>query len=140
MIRSTLVKTPTGDKLITDLIEGDLVLNEFGKPVMVKQVVARGKEPVVDLLVSGQSWVTCNRESRWLVKECCGPKQAILDVKKVSEFTSSNRIIAVTEGRQFGFGFSVAVESTGREEDTFDLDIESGTSLYLLANGLVAHT
>jgi len=140
MIRSTLIKTPTGAKPITDLKEGDLVCNEFGKPVAVRQVVARGKKPVVDILVSGQTWATCSKDHRWMVKESCGPKQAIVEIKKVSEFTPSNRVLAVMDGRPFGFGLSVAVGTEIREEETFEIDVESDTNLYLLANGLVAHS
>ena len=141
MIKTTLVKTPTGAKPITELHEGDLVCNEFGKPVAVRQVVARGKEPVVDILVSGQTWVTCAKESRWLVKEPCGPRQAIMEIKKVSDFTPSNRVLTVMEGRPFGFGFSVAIGADdGREEDTFGIDVDSETHLYQLDNGLVAHS
>ena len=141
MIKTTLVKTPTGAKSITELKAGDLVCNEFGKPVAVRQVVAKGREPVVDILVSGRTWVTCTKESRWLVKEPCGPKQAIMEIKKVSEFTPSNRVLAVMEGRPFGFGFSVAIGADeGREEETFGIDVDSETNLYQLDNGLVAHS
>ena len=141
MIKTTLVKTPTGAKSITELKAGDLVCNEFGKPVAIKQVVARGKEPVVDILVSGRTWATCSKEHRWLVKEPCGPKQAIMEIKKVSEFTPSNRMLAVMEGRPFGFGFSVAIGADeGREEETFGIDVDSETNLYQLDNGLVAHS
>lgn len=140
MIRNTLVRTPSGARAITELKSGDLVCNEFGKPVKVKQVISRGKESVVDILVSGQPWATCSKEHQWLVKECCGPKQAIVELRRVSDFTSGNRVLLVVDGRPFGFGLSVAISRDEREEETFDLDIDSATSLYLLDNGLVSHT
>jgi hypothetical protein len=138
MIRDTLVRTPSGAKSIVELGVGDLVCNEFGNPVRVKRVISRGREPVVDLLVNGKLWASCSREHRWLVKECCGPKQAIYELKKVSDFISSDRL--VLEGHPFGIGVSVAISSDYREDEIFDFDVESGTSLYLLENGLVAHS
>lgn len=139
MIKTTLVKTPTGCTPITDLHEGDLVCNEFSKPVKVKQVISNGKSPVVHILVGGQPWVTCSKEQRWLVKDSCGPKQSIIEVKKVSELNSHNRLLTVLDGRPFGYGLSVVINEDG-EEETFDIDVESETNLYLLANGLVAHS
>jgi hypothetical protein len=41
MIKDTLVKTPTGAKAIAELKRDDLVYNEFGKPVKVRQVTQK---------------------------------------------------------------------------------------------------
>jgi hypothetical protein len=50
-------------------------------------------------------------------------------------------MLAVMEGRPFGFGLSVAIGADdGREEDTFGIDVDSETNLYQLDNGLVAHS
>ena len=139
MIKDTLVKTPNGATPIAELKRGDLVFNEFGKPVKVKNIVSNGLKPVVDLLMSGKAWATCSPEHRWLVKECCGQKQFIAEVKAVSDFKSYNRVLIRLEGHPFGTGFSVQIGQETREEETYDLDIESDTSLYLLDNGLIAH-
>ena len=139
MIKDTLVKTPTGAKAISDLKRGDLVYNEFGKPVEVKQVIPKGRNPVVDITMSGQTWATCALNDRWLVKECCGHKQFIAEVKCVSDFQPYNRLLIRLDGYPFGTGFSVQIGKEEREEETYDLDVDSETSLYLLDNGLIAH-
>ena len=140
MIKNTLVKTPNGAMPIAELKRGDLVYNEFGKPVKVKNIASNGLNPVVDLVMSGQTWATCSPEHRWLVKECCGHKQFIAEVKAVSEFKSYNRVLIRLDGYPFGTGFAVQVGKEMRDEETYDLDIESETSLYLLDNGLIAHS
>ena len=139
MIKDTLVKTPTGARAIADLKRGDLVYDEFGKPVKVRQVTPKGRKPVVDLVMSGKAWVTCSPEDKWLVKECCGPRQFIAEIRSVSNFKPENRLFINLEGCPFGTGFTVQVGRDTREEDTYDLDVDSETQLYLLDNGLIAH-
>lgn len=140
MIKSTLVKTPTGAKQIVELKEGDLVCNEFGKPVTVTQVVAKGRRPIVNLVIGGQPFATCSREHRWLVKECCGPKQFYMELRSVSDFSTSNRLVTILEGKPFGCGLSVTIDDQHIEDETFDIDVDSETHLYLLDSGLIAHS
>jgi hypothetical protein len=141
MIKNTLVRTPSGAKPINELRAGDVVCNEFGKPVQVKQVILKGRHPIVDLFVSGnEPWVTCDREQKLLIKECCGPKQFIMEIRSVSNFSKSNRIVTVIEGQPFGCGLTVTINDAQMEDETFDLDVESNTNLYLLESGLIAHS
>jgi hypothetical protein len=133
-LADTPVRCIDGISMLKDLQVGNTVYDEFGKPIKVKQVFYNGKKPVVDLMSNGKIMASCTLEHRWLVKSVDG----ITIVKRVSDFSLGDKIVVISEqGEQAELPISVGV--TIREEDTFDIHVDSNTNLYMLANGMITH-
>lgn len=91
LAEGTLVATPGGPVEIQNLVPGDTVYDEHGKPIKVKEVYDQGTQDVVDLVNHGKVYATCTLDHQWLTHYLVNSK-----VRKVSEFKRDS-VIARTE-------------------------------------------
>lgn len=129
LAKDTLVLTPSGNIPIQDIKVGDLVYNEFGREIKVKKVFQNGVKPVADVMYKGNVLATCTKEHRWQVETG--------EVKRIRDFTEQDKIKLLENG--VDRAISVTYGGNIREEERFDIHVDSSTNLYLLSNGLVTH-
>lgn len=133
LAKGTLVMTSDGPRPIEEIQPGMTVYSEHGEPIQVKEVFANGIKPVHSLTNRHKLWAQATAEHRWLVRDFITGKEL---EKTTAEITEQDLI------KQHGnpdYGVSLKVSEEVTDVETFDLEVDSPTHLYLLANGLVTH-
>lgn len=65
LAQGTMLATPKGPKAIEDIVVGDWVYSETGKPIQVLKTHDQGMQDVYDLTQYGQVWATCTDNHKW---------------------------------------------------------------------------
>ena len=129
LAKGTLVATPQGPVAIEDIQVGDIVYNEFGEPIKVVKTFDNGKR-AVGVLLDGDEipWAVCTPDHKWLVN---GEKREAREFKAtpVSRFRPTETKVLTSVALTF--------RELDIEMDTYDIQVDSPTHLFLLANGLV---
>lgn len=87
LAEGTLVATPKGPVKIEDIKIGDLVYDEYGKPVEVLGVWDQGEQEVVNLVNNRKVWATCTPKHIWSVAKGAG----FID-RQVKDFNRNTKI------------------------------------------------
>lgn len=126
----TMVATPTGPVPIEELKPGDTVYDETGKPIRVINTFDQGEQDVVDLVMpNGGILATSTLDHRWL---------SLTGLLKTSELIGE--LVKIVPYRETGVICAQIEKLTNqRSAHCFDIEVDSPTNLYLLANGVVTH-
>ena len=147
LAKDTLIKTTRGDVFIQDIVVGDYVYSEYNKPVQVTRTFDQGLQEVVDIgnVVDGKL-ATCTLDHRWLGKSSKDiaddskwyVEPSIIETRDLYEedYKAVGHIEYVEDNYKLGH---VSYIENKRLEQCYDIEVDSPTSLYCLANGLVTH-
>lgn len=98
LIKDTKVATPIGPKNIQDIRIGDIVYNEYGKEISVKNTFDQGPQLVVDLINHNRVYATCTLDHPWQVIDRNGERK----VKKTRDISKYDRIVRVEPATPLG--------------------------------------
>lgn len=136
LAKGTLVATPAGPCPIEDLKVGDTVYNEYGNPILVKATIYQGVKEVVDLTHRNVVHASCTPDHIWEVATSEGNRVC----KKLKDFLKTDAIVRVNLDNPSASTTKLTIKvKNKRQEECYDIEVDSDTNLYCLANGLVTH-
>lgn len=128
LAKGTSILTIQGPKNIEDIEVGDFVFGENGNPVRVREVFRNGIKKVGDFYTIGGEYIaTCTPDHEWFTSEGMTKTKDMSD--KVRLRMKNGKLSSDVPGEFLNL----------REEETFDLNVNSATNLYCLSNGVITH-
>jgi len=132
LAEGTMVATPSGSVAIEKIRAGDTVYSEDCVPIKVISTFDQGPQEVYDLEDGGSVIASCTLDHKWLVENKNTKELLVLPTKEISSE------YGIVRKNPSDTSVSVSLKRRGIV-NTYDIEVDSLSSLYLLSTGYVTH-